>query len=65
MGEEKRHNPRLTLPAADFEELMAGLNLPYPKQIDRALPLNLRCGAQEAEDDAAIGPMAEATGFGN
>ena len=27
-----------------FIELMANLNLPYPKMIDQALPANLVCG---------------------
>ncbi|GMR45850.1 hypothetical protein PMAYCL1PPCAC_16045 [Pristionchus mayeri] len=42
--EEKQFNPRLTLPKADFIEFMANLNLAYPKQIDRALPANLKNG---------------------
>jgi glyoxylase-like metal-dependent hydrolase (beta-lactamase superfamily II) len=29
----------------EFRAIVAGLNLPYPKQIDRAVPANLRCGA--------------------
>jgi glyoxylase-like metal-dependent hydrolase (beta-lactamase superfamily II) len=46
IGQEKARNPRLgkqrTL--ADFEQLMAGLNLPYPKFIDHAVPGNRLCG---------------------
>ena len=47
--EEKAHNPRLGLaiPKEKFVEIMAGLKLPYPKQIDAALPLNLVCGYQD------------------
>lgn len=47
--EEMALNPRLGggRSQAEFEVIMAGLNLPYPKQIDRALPANLRCGAPE------------------
>jgi len=44
VGEEKRSNPRLTKPKAEFVELMANLSLPYPKKIDEALPANLVCG---------------------
>lgn len=44
--QEKLRNPRLgadrTL--ADFVELMANLNLPYPKFIDFAVPGNQQCG---------------------
>ena len=29
----------------EFQAIMGGLKLGYPKQIDRALPANLRCGA--------------------
>lgn len=46
IGQEKMRNPRLggqqTLDA--FEQLMAGLNLPYPKFIDHAVPGNRQCG---------------------
>lgn len=46
IGQEKARNPRLgqkrTL--VDFEQLMAGLNLPYPKFIDHAVPGNRLCG---------------------
>lgn len=47
--EESALNPRLGggRTQAEFELIMAGLKLPYPKQIDRALPANLRCGALE------------------
>jgi sulfur dioxygenase len=44
IGEEKAHNPRLTKSKDEFVEIMANLGLPYPKQIDRALPANLKCG---------------------
>jgi len=49
VGHEKQHNPRLA--HADglegFRKVMANLNLPYPKKIDVALPMNLLCGVQE------------------
>ncbi len=30
----------------EFVAIMANLNLPYPRQIDRALPANLQCGRE-------------------
>ncbi len=46
IGQEKARNPRLgkgrTL--QEFEQIMAGLNLPYPKFIDYAVPGNRLCG---------------------
>lgn len=46
IGQEKRRNPRLgqgrTLAA--FQDIMAGLALPYPKFIDHAVPGNRLCG---------------------
>lgn len=46
VGEEKLHNPRLggDLTEDEFVGIMSGLNLPYPKQIDAALPRNVQCG---------------------
>ncbi|XP_072026622.1 uncharacterized protein [Amphiura filiformis] len=44
VGEELKHNPRLTKPKEEFIKIMENLNLPYPKAIDRALPANLVCG---------------------
>ncbi|KAF8068169.1 Ethe1 [Scenedesmus sp. PABB004] len=49
IGEERAHNPRLTKSRAEFVAIMAGLGLPYPKQIDRAVPANLRCGIDESD----------------
>nr|XP_060639707.1 persulfide dioxygenase ETHE1, mitochondrial [Anolis sagrei ordinatus] len=45
--EERTLNPRLTLPREAFVELMNNLNLPKPKQIDFAVPANLKCGIQD------------------
>lgn len=45
--EERTLNPRLTLPKKAFVELMKNLNLPKPKQIDFAVPANLKCGVQD------------------
>ncbi|MGH6888184.1 MAG: MBL fold metallo-hydrolase [Rhizomicrobium sp.] len=46
VGEERRFNPRLGDTAAleDFCGHMANLKLPHPRQIDVAVPANLRCG---------------------
>ncbi|CAF3488625.1 unnamed protein product [Rotaria sp. Silwood1] len=44
--EEKTYNPRLTKSREEFIEIMANLKLSYPKQIDKALPVNLVCGLQ-------------------
>ncbi|MEZ4846639.1 MAG: MBL fold metallo-hydrolase [Bdellovibrionota bacterium] len=46
IGEEKQFNPRLKLSNTkeQFIEIMKNLKLDYPKQIDRALPANLKCG---------------------
>lgn len=46
IAQEKKRNPRLgedkTL--EQFKEIMANLNLPYPKFIDHAVPGNRQCG---------------------
>lgn len=45
IGEEKRHNPRLAGKSREaFIELMSGLGLPKPKQLDVAVPANRACG---------------------
>lgn len=46
IGQEKRRNPRLGggKTREEFERIMAGLNLPYPKFIDWAVPGNRQCG---------------------
>ena len=46
VGEEKRFNPRLggNISEKDFVGYMNNLNLPHPKQIDIAVPANLKCG---------------------
>jgi len=49
--QEKKRNPRLggerTL--EEFREVMAGLNLPYPRFIDYAVPGNRQCGVCPAD----------------
>jgi glyoxylase-like metal-dependent hydrolase (beta-lactamase superfamily II)/rhodanese-related sulfurtransferase len=46
VGEERRYNPRFggDVAEADFVGYMNHLGLPHPKQMDRAVPANLRCG---------------------
>ena len=48
VGQEKAINPRLANQSRDdFIAMMAALNLPKPKLIDIAVPLNRRCGITE------------------
>jgi sulfur dioxygenase len=46
VGEERRFNPRLggELCEDDFAGYMTNLGLPHPKQIDIAVPANIKCG---------------------
>lgn len=46
IGQEKKRNPRLGngKTADEFKQIMANLNLPYPKFIDYAVPGNKLCG---------------------
>ncbi len=46
VGEERRFNPRLggEIGETDFAGYMSNLHLPHPKQIEVAVPANLRCG---------------------
>ncbi|XP_074075529.1 persulfide dioxygenase ETHE1, mitochondrial [Macrotis lagotis] len=46
--EERTLNPRLMLSCEDFVKVMNNLNMPKPKQIDVAVPANLRCGIQDS-----------------
>jgi sulfur dioxygenase len=50
IGSEKSSNPRLggTKSKGAFVEIMANLNMAYPKKIDVAVPANMRCGAPNA-----------------
>jgi len=56
VGEEKRWNPRIGGEASedDFAGYMNNLGLPHPKQIDVAVPANMKCG--ETEQSAAAHP---------
>jgi rhodanese-related sulfurtransferase len=58
VSEEKQFNPRLggELSESDFIGYMDNLGLPHPKQIDVAVPANLRCGAPENEGDLPKDP---------
>jgi glyoxylase-like metal-dependent hydrolase (beta-lactamase superfamily II)/rhodanese-related sulfurtransferase len=51
VGEEKRFNPRLggDVALGDFTGHMANLKLAHPKQMDVAVPANLRCGRPKQE----------------
>lgn len=55
VAEERRWNPRFGgVPGrvpdeGDFVGHMHALHLPHPKQIDRAVPANLRCGQPEGD----------------
>ncbi len=53
VAEERKFNPRLggQIGEADFAGYMDNLSLPHPKQIDRAVPGNMRCGEPEGEID--------------
>jgi glyoxylase-like metal-dependent hydrolase (beta-lactamase superfamily II)/rhodanese-related sulfurtransferase len=56
VAEEQRFNPRLGGQAGegDFAGYMENLGLPHPKQMDIAVPANLRCGMPAG--DAALAP---------
>ena len=64
VGEEKRFNPRLgeSVSEGDFVGYMQNLGLPHPKQMDIAVPANLRCGRPDrdapADGDADWAPLA-------
>ena len=51
IANEKERNPRLGggKTQKDFVDIMANLNLPYPKKIDVAVPANMRCGVPDTE----------------
>ena len=58
VAEEKRWNPRVGGDAneGDFVGYMENLGLPHPKQIDHAVPANLKCGKPDAVTALAAGP---------
>lgn len=59
VDEERRFNPRLGggIGEADFTGYMNNLGLPHPKQIDVAVPANLKCG-QVADAPAHVAEPA-------
>lgn len=63
VAEEKNYNPRLggMLSEEDFEGYMRNLNLPHPRQIDIAVPANLKSGRPDQEQlpgqDTAWAPV--------
>jgi sulfur dioxygenase len=58
IGEERRFNPRLggDVAEADFAGFMQHLGLPHPKQMERAVPANLRCGQPEGDIELPADP---------
>jgi sulfur dioxygenase len=64
VAEEMAFNPRLTKGKEAFVAIMAGLNLPRPKQIDVAVPANMRDGVVEATPPAPAPAPAPAGGAG-
>jgi sulfur dioxygenase len=54
VGEERRFNPRLggQIGEDDFAGYMNNMHLPHPRQIDIAVPANLRCG--QPDNDALV-----------
>lgn len=61
VGEEKLFNPRLgeSIGEGDFVGYMTHLGLPHPKQMDAAVPANLKCGkpAQASNSDPDWAPL--------
>ena len=55
--EEKRFNPRIAQVRSveDFVGTMHNLNLPHPKQIDVAVPANLKMGRRDEGLEGAVG----------
>ncbi|MCP5468641.1 MAG: MBL fold metallo-hydrolase [Deltaproteobacteria bacterium] len=56
IGEEKKYNPRVggQKSEAEFVEIMANLKLAMPKKIQIAVPANMACGADKADENSAI-----------
>ncbi|XP_057812246.1 persulfide dioxygenase ETHE1 homolog, mitochondrial-like [Salvia miltiorrhiza] len=53
VAEEMHYNARLTKDKETFKNIMANLNLSYPKMIDIAVPANMVCGLQDVEAEVA------------
>ena len=58
VAEEKRYNPRLAegVGEDDFVGYMTNLGLAHPKQMELAVPANLRCGRPQHEEGFAEAP---------
>src|SRR5882724_1716836 len=58
VAEERRFNPRLggEIGETDFAGYMRNLGLPHPKQIDVAVPANLKCGQPKDGDVSLTAP---------
>lgn len=65
IGEERAHNPRLQVKsAAEYIELMNGLNLTNPKMIDVTVPANQRIGLQQTSEGDEIWSVTAKTACG-
>ncbi|MDP2341986.1 MAG: MBL fold metallo-hydrolase [Deltaproteobacteria bacterium] len=62
VAEEKKLNPRLggAVDEDAFVAIMANLKLAAPKQIEQAVPANLKCGMPEGRQPQAAGAPVEA-----
>ncbi len=58
VAEERRYNPRLggNVNEADFAGYMEHLGLPHPKEMDIAVPANLRCGQPKGRGPPPTSP---------
>ncbi len=58
VAEERRFNPRLggEIGEADFAGYMQNLHLPHPRQIEVAVPANLKCGQPKDGDVSLTAP---------
>ena len=58
VGEEKLYNPRLAdaILEQDFVGYMKHLGLPHPKQIELAVPANLKCGKPQQPAATPVNP---------
>ena len=57
VAQERERNPRLSdgVSLEEFIEVMATLDLPYPKKIEAAVPANLRCGESPVDASELCG----------
>lgn len=61
---EMNNNPRLgkNKSLEEFVEMMNNLKLPYPQQMDRAVPANLNCGTPAEEQESKAEKLSQAKG---